>query len=94
MPATTAEHGAYAQCAHYKRNGTTAGFEPSGGGFAEYVRALDWIVDQGAIPVPEGVLAEEAAFVEPVNTCLKAVRKAESGARARRSWSSARARSG
>jgi L-iditol 2-dehydrogenase len=69
-------NGAYAQCAHYKRNGTTAGFEPAGGGYAEYVKAFDWIVDRGAIPVPEGVAAEEAAFVEPVNTCLKAVRKA------------------
>jgi L-iditol 2-dehydrogenase len=68
--------GAYAQCPGYKRNGTTAGFEPSGGGFAEYVKALDWIVDRGAIPVPEGVTPEEAAFVEPVNTCLKAVQKA------------------
>jgi len=64
------------QCPGYKRNGTTAGFEPSGGGFAEYVKALDWIVDRGAIPVPEGVTPEEASFVEPVNTCLKAVRKA------------------
>jgi L-iditol 2-dehydrogenase len=68
--------GAYAQCAFYKRNGTTAGFEPSGGGYAECVKALDWIVQRGAIPIPSGVLAEEAAFVEPVNTCLKAVRKA------------------
>ena len=68
--------GAHAQCAGYKRNGTTAGFEPSGGGFAEYVKAFDWIVDRGTIPVPDGVLPEEASFVEPVNTCLKAVRKA------------------
>ena len=68
--------GAYAQCAFYKRNGTTAGFEPSGGGYAERVKALDWIVQRGAIPIPSGVLPEEAAFVEPVNTCLKAVRKA------------------
>jgi L-iditol 2-dehydrogenase len=68
--------GAYAQCAFYKRNGTTAGFEPSGGGYAECVKALDWIVQRGAIPIPAGVLPEEAAFVEPVNTCLKAVRKA------------------
>ena len=67
--------GAYAQCAFYKRNGTTAGFEPAGGGYAEYVKALPWIVERGTIPIPEGVLAEEAAFVEPVNTCLKAVRK-------------------
>lgn len=68
--------GAYAQCEHYRRNGTTAGFEPAGGGYAEYVKALDWIVNEGAIPVPDGVLAEEAAFVEPVNTCLKAVKRA------------------
>lgn len=67
---------AYAQCEAYKRNGTTAGFEPAGGGFAEYVKALDWIVARGAISVPDGVLPEEAAFVEPVNACLKAVRKA------------------
>jgi L-iditol 2-dehydrogenase len=66
----------YAQCAHYKRNGTTAGFEPAGGGYAEYVRVMDWIVERGTVAVPEGVLAEEAAFVEPVNTCLKAVQKA------------------
>ena len=66
----------YAQCAVYKRNGTTAGFEPSGGGYAEYVSRVDWIVARGTIPIPDGVRAEEAAFVEPVNTCLKAVRKA------------------
>ncbi len=69
-------HRAYAQCETYKKNGTTAGFEPSGGGFAQYVRASDWIVERGTIPIPAGVAAEEAAFVEPVNTCLKAVRKA------------------
>jgi L-iditol 2-dehydrogenase len=67
---------AWAQCEGYKRNGTTAGFEPAGGGFAEYVKAADWIVQRGAIAVPDGVLPEEAAFVEPVNTCLKAVGKA------------------
>lgn len=71
--------GAYAQCETYKRNGTTAGFEPAGGGFAEYVRALPWIVAGGTIRVPEGVRPEEAVFVEPVNTCLKAVRKAGVG---------------
>lgn len=67
---------AYAQCEVYKRNGTTAGFEPSGGGFAEYVKAMDWIVARGTIPIPAGVSPAEASFVEPVNTCLKAVRKA------------------
>ena len=70
---------AFAQCETYKRNGTTAGFEPAGGGMAEYVRAMDWIVERGAIAVPHGVAAEEAAFVEPVNTCLKAVKKAGIG---------------
>lgn len=67
---------AWAQCEGYQRNGTSAGFEPAGGGFAEYVKAADWIVERGAIAVPDGVLPEEAAFVEPVNTCLKAVEKA------------------
>ncbi len=66
----------YAQCAVYKRNGTTAGFEPAGGGLAEYVKADAWIVERGAIRVPDGVRSEEAAFIEPVNTCLKAVRRA------------------
>jgi L-iditol 2-dehydrogenase len=73
------ERKAYAQCEFYKKNGTTAGFEAAGGGFAEYVKAQDWIVERGAIRVPDGVLPEEAAFVEPVNTCLKAVRRAEVG---------------
>jgi L-iditol 2-dehydrogenase len=66
----------HAQCAFYKKNGTTAGFEPSGGGYAEYVLAFDWIVERGTVAIPDGVLPEEAAFVEPVNTCLKAVHKA------------------
>jgi L-iditol 2-dehydrogenase len=72
--------GAHAHCALYKKNGTTAGFEPSGGGMAEYLLAMDWIVERGTIPVPDGVLPEEAVFVEPVNTCLKAVQKARIGA--------------
>jgi len=70
------ERDAYAQCARYKQNGTTAGFEAAGGGYAEYVKAFDWIVAEGTIPIPDGVLPEEAVFVEPVNTCLKAVLKA------------------
>jgi L-iditol 2-dehydrogenase len=68
--------GAFAQCARYKENGTTAGFTPAGGGYAEYVLARDWIVEKGTVAIPDGVAPEEAAFVEPVNTCLKAVRKA------------------
>ena len=63
----------YAQCPVYKKVGITAGFEPAGGGFAQYVRVMDWIVDRGVEKIPDGVSFERAAFVEPVNTCLKAV---------------------
>jgi L-iditol 2-dehydrogenase len=34
---------------------------------------MDWIVDRGVEKIPDGVSFERAAFVEPVNTCLKAV---------------------
>ncbi len=68
---------AYAQCPRYLKVGTTAGFEPAGGGFAEFVRVMDWIVEEGLLPVPEGISSEEAAFVEPVNTCLKGIEKAQ-----------------
>jgi L-iditol 2-dehydrogenase len=64
----------YAQCAVYRKVGCTAGFEPSGGGFAEYVRVMDWIVERGVVRIPDGVPFEQAAFIEPLNTCLKAVR--------------------
>jgi L-iditol 2-dehydrogenase len=63
----------FAQCATYKKVGCTAGFEPSGGGFAEYVRVMDWIVDHGTVRIPDGVSFEQACFVEPVNTCLKGI---------------------
>lgn len=64
----------FAQCEVYKRVGTTAGFEPSGGGFAEYIRVMDWIVERGLVRVPDNVPFEQAAFIEPVNTCFKAIR--------------------
>ncbi len=64
-----------AQCLLYKKVGVTAGFEPSGGGFAEYIRVMDWIVaSRGVVRIPEGVPFEQAAFVEPVNTVLKGVK--------------------
>ena len=66
----------FSQCAGYKKVGLTAGFDPNGGGFAEYVRAMPWIVERGMLRLPDDVSFEEATFVEPVNTCLKAVRKA------------------
>jgi L-iditol 2-dehydrogenase len=63
----------FSQCPGYRKVGLTAGFTPNGGGFAEYVRAMPWIVERGLMAIPEGVSFEEATFVEPVNTCLKAV---------------------
>lgn len=69
-------HGDYAQCATYKRVGITAGFEPAGGGFAQYVRVMDWVVRRGVVKLPDHVSFDRASFVEPVNTCLKALAKA------------------
>ena len=66
-------HKTFAQCASYKKVGCTAGFEPSGGGFAEYVRVMDWIVQHGTVKIPAGVSFEQACFVEPVNTCMKGI---------------------
>src|ERR1700720_2812715 len=63
----------YAQCPVYKKVGVTAGFEPAGGGFSQYVRVMDWIVERGVEKIPDGIPFERASFVEPVNTCLKAV---------------------
>jgi L-iditol 2-dehydrogenase len=69
----------FAQCETYKKVGTTAGFVPAGGGFAEYIRVMDWIVGApgvtaGLIKIPDDIPFEQAAFIEPVNTCFKAIR--------------------
>jgi L-iditol 2-dehydrogenase len=64
----------FAQCPVYKQVGCTAGFEPSGGGFAGYVRVMDWIVKRGLVKIPDGIPFAQAVFVEPLNTCLKGVR--------------------
>jgi L-iditol 2-dehydrogenase len=68
------QHKLFAQCAIYKRVGVTAGFEPAGGGFSQYVRVMDWIVERGVEKIPEGVSFDQASFVEPVNTCLKGMK--------------------
>ncbi len=70
-------HKLYAQCAGYKKVGVTAGFEPAGGGFAQYVRVMDWIVERGMEKIPDGISFEEASLVEPLNTCLKAVNQCD-----------------
>jgi len=68
--------GTPAQCPLYKKVGVTAGFEPSGGGFAEYIRVMDWIAaSRGVVHIPDGVPFEQAAFLEPVNTVLKGVKR-------------------
>jgi L-iditol 2-dehydrogenase len=70
----------FAQCERYKKVGTTAGLgEAAGGGFAEYIRVMDWIVGDGVTPsglirIPDDIPFEQAAWIEPVNTCFKAVK--------------------
>src|SRR3989475_5297692 len=66
-------HKTFAQCPTYKKVGCTAGFEPSAGGFAEYVRVMDWIVKRGTVRIPDQISFEQACFVEPVNTCMKGI---------------------
>jgi L-iditol 2-dehydrogenase len=63
----------YAQCAGYKKVGITAGYQPAGGGFAQYVRVMDWIVRRGVERIPDGVGFDRASLVEPFNTCHKAI---------------------
>jgi L-iditol 2-dehydrogenase len=68
------KHKVFAQCPTYKKVGATAGYEPSGGGFSEYVRVMDWIVSRGGVVrIPDGVSFEQASFIEPVNTCMKGI---------------------
>jgi L-iditol 2-dehydrogenase len=66
----------FSQCKQYKTTGLTAGFTPNGGGFAEYVKAMQWVAERGIVALPENVSFEEATFIEPINTIVKAVQKA------------------
>src|SRR5437773_8007231 len=67
-------HHAFAQCSQYKRTGITAGFEPAGGGYAEYVRVLPFVFP-GVVKIPARNSFLEGAMLEPVNTVLKAIRR-------------------
>jgi L-iditol 2-dehydrogenase len=67
-------HRAFAQCPTYKRTGITAGFEPAGGGYAEYVRVMPFVLP-GVVKIPAKNTFEEAAMLEPLNTVLKAVQR-------------------
>jgi L-iditol 2-dehydrogenase len=66
----------FSQCKQYKTTGLTAGFTPNGGGFAEYVKAMPWVAERGIVGLPDNVSFDEATFIEPINTILKAVQKA------------------
>src|SRR5262249_26742150 len=63
----------FAQCPVYKKVGATAGFEPSRCGLGRYISVMEWIVGNGVVKVPGHVSYEQASFIEPVNTCLKAI---------------------
>ena len=65
---------AFAQCATNKRTGITAGFEPAGGGFSEYVRVMPFVFP-GVVKIPAKNSFEEGAMLEPANTVLKAVKR-------------------
>src|SRR6266496_1750034 len=67
-------HRAFAQCAQYKRTGITAGFEPAGGGYAEYVRVMGFVLP-GVVKIPARNDFLEGAMLEPVNTVLKAINR-------------------
>lgn len=67
-------HRAFAQCATYLRTGITAGFEPAGGGYAEYVRVMPFVLP-GVVRIPAPNTMLEGAMLEPVNTVLKAVKR-------------------
>jgi len=66
----------FSQCKQYKTTGLTAGFTPNGGGFAQYVKAMPWVAERGIVALPDNVSFEEATFIEPINTIVKAVQKA------------------
>jgi L-iditol 2-dehydrogenase len=70
------ENRLFSQCKQYKTTGLTAGFTPNGGGFGEYVKAMPWVAERGIVHLPDNVSFEEATFIEPINTIVKAVQKA------------------
>ncbi len=66
----------FSQCKQYKTTGLTGGFTPNGGGFGEYVKAMPWVAERGIVALPDNVSFDEATFIEPINTIVKAVQKA------------------
>ncbi len=75
MKCHACRHRAFAQCPQYKHlTGITAGFEPAGGGYAEYVRVMSFVLP-GVVKIPRQNTFMEGAMQEPVNTVLKGVHK-------------------
>jgi L-iditol 2-dehydrogenase len=72
MDCHACRHRAFAQCPQYKRTGITAGFDPAGGGYAEFVRVMSFCLP-GVVKIPAKNSFVEGALLEPVNTVLKAV---------------------
>jgi len=70
------EKRSFSQCKQYKTTGLTGGFTPNGGGFGQYVKAMPWVAERGIVALPDNVSFEEATFIEPINTIVKAVQKA------------------
>jgi L-iditol 2-dehydrogenase len=66
----------FSQCKQYKATGLTGGFTPNGGGFGQFVKAMPWVAQRGIVALPDNVSFEEATFIEPINTIVKAVQKA------------------
>src|SRR5205823_4358200 len=54
--------------------GITGGFEPAGGGYAEYVKVLPFVFP-GVVRIPARNSLLEGAMLEPVNTVLKAIKR-------------------
>ena len=67
-------HRAFAQCPQYQRTGITAGFAPAGGGYAEFVRVMSFVLP-GVVKIPARNSFAEGAMLEPVNTVLKAIQR-------------------
>ena len=70
------ENRLFSQCKQYKTTGLTGGFTPNGGGFGQYVKAMPWLAERGIVALPDNVSFDEATFIEPINTIVKAVQKA------------------
>ena len=55
----------YAQCSVYRKVGVTAGYEPAGGGFSQYVRVMDWVVNRASKSFPRVCLSIRPAGLNP-----------------------------